>query len=77
MTSKYDKVLSRLLTKFYTDTEVDENIRQIVKEVINAEMNKLDSQRPRVIDDIISAIEEEAEQIAKMSEKKWKYPLLV
>jgi len=70
MASKYDKVLSDLLAKFYTDSKVDEEVRRIVKEVINAEINKLDSQRPRVIDDIISAIEEEAEQIANDSKKK-------
>ncbi len=44
--NKYDKILSELLSKFYTDLNTDESIRQIVKEVINAEMSKLDKGNP-------------------------------
>lgn len=46
---KYDKILSELLTKFYTDSKEDEQIRRIVKETINAEMNKLEG-RPKCND---------------------------
>ncbi|MFW5887356.1 MAG: hypothetical protein ACOCUH_01020 [Bacteriovoracia bacterium] len=65
MTTKYDKVLSELLAKFYTDSNVKEEVRRIVQEVINAEMNELNSLRPRVMDEIISVIEDEAKEIAK------------
>ena len=71
MASKYDKVLSNLLAKFYTNVMVEEEVRRIVAEVINAEMNKLDYKNPYgIIDEIISTIEDEAEQIAKHSKEK-------
>ena len=71
MGNKYDKALSNLLAKFYTNSKVDESVRRIVQSVINAEMNKLDFVRPHgVIEEIISSIEDEAEQIANKHKKK-------
>lgn len=67
MTSKYDKILSDLLTRFSVDSDVDEQIRRIVKEVINAEVNKLSLRRPHKIKEEIKAIiEREAKALNKI-----------
>lgn len=63
---KYDKILSTILTKFYTDSKTDEEVRRIVQETINAEMTKLDKAKPRgIIQEINIIIEKEAELKAK------------
>lgn len=67
---KYDKILSQLLTKFYTDSTEEEAIRRIVKLIINAEITKLDKGRPRgILQEIRSIIEKEAELKAKSRRK--------
>ncbi|KXK30213.1 MAG: hypothetical protein UZ01_01686 [Candidatus Brocadia sinica] len=67
---KYDKILSQLLTKFYTNSKVEEEVRSIVKEIMNAEMSKLDKGRARGIkQEIRSIIEKEAESVAKKKKK--------
>lgn len=67
---KYDKILSQLLTKFYTNSKVDEEVRRIVQEIMNAEMSKLDKGRVRGIKQEIHAIiEKEAESKAKAKRK--------
>lgn len=64
--AKYDKILTELLKKFYTDSEIDENIRKIVEQVINAEMNKLDLDKAwGVRDEICRIINEVAEDKQK------------
>ena len=61
MTSKYDKILNDLLIRFNSDSEVDEKTRRVVKEVIDAEMNKLSLKRPhKIIEEIKEIIEREA-----------------
>jgi hypothetical protein len=66
---KYNKILTQLLTKFYTNVKVDEEVRTIVKEIVNAEMTKLDKGRAWGIkQEIRSIIEREAE--AKSNRKK-------
>lgn len=61
MTSKYDKILNDIITRFSVDTEIDEQTRRIVKEVINAEVNKLSLKRPHKIkEEIKEIIEREA-----------------
>lgn len=63
MSSKYDKVLTELLTRFSTNSDVDESTRRIVREVINAEINKLSLKRPhKIIEEIKDIIEREAKQ---------------
>ena len=60
--AKYDKILTDLLRKFYTDNNIDEDSRKIVEQVINAEMNKLDLGNPYGIrDEICKIIQEVAE----------------
>lgn len=67
---KYDKILSQLLTKFYMDTAEEEETRRIVKEVINAEISKLDKGRPwGVLQEIHSIIGKEAELKVKRKRK--------
>lgn len=68
MSSKYDLVLNQLLTRFATDKEVDEPTRRIVREVINAEMNKLSLKRPhKILVEIKDIIGKEAKQILSQS----------
>ena len=65
MSSKYDKVLNDLLARFSTNNEVDECTRRIVKDVINAEMNKLSLKTPhKILVEIKEIIEREAKQIS-------------
>jgi hypothetical protein len=67
---KYDKILSQLLTKFYTDSTVVEEVRRIVKEIMTAEMSKLEKGKAWGIKQEIGAIiEREAETIAKKKKK--------
>lgn len=67
---KYDKILSQLLTKFYTNSKVEEEVRNIIKEVMNAEMSKLEKGKAWGIkQEIRSIIEKEAESIAKKKKK--------
>ncbi len=67
---KYDKILSQLLTKFYTDSTVEEEVRRIVKEIMNAEISKLEKGKAWGIKQEIRAIiEREAEIIAKKKKK--------
>lgn len=61
MTSKYDKVLNDLITRFSTDSSVDDKTKRIVRDVINAEVNKLSLKRPHKIkEEIKEIIEREA-----------------
>jgi hypothetical protein len=61
---KYDKVLSQLLAKFYTDATIKPETRRIIQETINAEMSKLDRASPRgILQEIHGIIEKEAENI--------------
>ena len=63
MTNKYDKILNDLMTRFSTNQEVDESIRRIVRQVINAEINKLSLKRPhKIIDEIKDIIDQEAKE---------------
>jgi hypothetical protein len=67
---KYNKILTQLLTKFYTNVKVDEEVRTIVKEIVNAEMTKLDKGRAWGIkQEIRSIIEREAEAKSKRKKK--------
>lgn len=71
MSSKYDKILASLLSKFYTDSEVEEETRRIVTEVINAEISKIDYITPHgIIGEIKNVITEEAEQLAQKQNPK-------
>ena len=63
--SKYDKVLTELLTKFYTDSGVDEKVRKIIREVINIEMENLSLDRPHVLREIEGIIDSEAKEQLK------------
>lgn len=63
---KYDNMLSQILTKFYADSEVQENIRRIVKDVMNAEFSKLDKGTAYGIKhEIRRIIDKEAEVVSK------------
>jgi len=63
---KYDKILSQLLTKFYTDGTTEEPIRRIVQSVMNAELSKLDKGKAWGIkQEIRTIIEKEAETKVK------------
>ncbi|MFD2586063.1 hypothetical protein ACFSQJ_03930 [Croceitalea marina] len=65
MSSKYDEILTNLLTRFSTDSEVEESTRRIVRDVINAEMNKLSLKTPhKILVEIKQIIEREAKQIS-------------
>jgi hypothetical protein len=64
--AKYDKILSDLLTQFYIDNNIDENVRLIVEQVINVEMNKLEMDKAWGIREEISKI---IEDIAKDLQK--------
>jgi hypothetical protein len=64
--AKYDKILSDLLTQFYIDNNIDENVRVIVEQVINVEMNKLEMDKAWGIREEISRI---IEDIAKDLQK--------
>jgi hypothetical protein len=64
--AKYDKILSDLLTQFYIDNNIDENVRVIVEQVINVEMNKLEMDKAWGIREEISKI---IEDIAKDLQK--------
>ena len=66
---KYDKILSEMLTKFYTDSKEDEQIRRIVKETINAEMNKLEGRPKGIVQEIFAIIDREADFKAKASKQ--------
>lgn len=66
MSNKYDKVLTDLLSRFNSDDKVDDHTRNIVRQVMNAEINKLDMQRPHKIkEEIKEIIEREAQQLMK------------
>lgn len=54
--AKYDKILSDLLTQFYIDNNIDENVRRIVEQVVNVEMNKLEMDKAWGIREEISTI---------------------
>jgi len=63
MSNKYDKVLTDLLNRFSTDSDVDESTRKIVREVINAEINKIALKRPhKIIEEIKEIIDREAKK---------------
>lgn len=63
MSSKYDKVLTDLLTRFSTNSDVDQSTRRIVREVINAEINKTNLKNPvNILNEIKGIIEREAKQ---------------
>ena len=63
MSNKYSKVLTDLMTRFSTNNEVDEATRRIVREVVNAEINKISLKRPhKIIEEIKEIIEREAKQ---------------
>ena len=63
MSNKYDKVLIDLLNRFSTDSDVDESTRKIIREVINAEINKIDLKRPhKIIEEIKEIIDREAKK---------------
>jgi len=64
--AKYDKILSDLLTQFYIDNNIDENVRGIVEQVINVEMNKLEMDKAWGVREEISKI---IEDIAKDLQK--------
>ena len=67
---KYDKTLTQLLSKFYTNSKVEENVRRIVKEVMNAEMSKLDRGSAYGIkQEIRRIIDKEAELKSKKKKK--------
>lgn len=67
---KYDKILTQLLTKFYNNTKVEENVRRIVKDVVNAEMSKLDKGSAYGIkQEIRRIIDKEAELKSKGKKK--------
>lgn len=64
MTNKYDKILTDILTRFSTDKDVDESIRRILRQVINAEVNKLSLKKPhKILEEIKDIIENEAKQV--------------
>ena len=63
MSNKYDKVLIDLLNRFSTDSDVDESTRKIIREVINAEINKIDLKKPhKIIEEIKEIIDREAKK---------------
>jgi len=65
MSNKYDKILNDLITRFTTDKEIDESTRRIVKDVINAELTKINLKTPHnILNEIKSIIESEAKQRA-------------
>ncbi|MDE0471532.1 MAG: hypothetical protein OXH57_06295 [Ekhidna sp.] len=64
MSNKYDKVLTDLLTRFSTDSDVDESTRKIVREVIHAEINQISLKRPhKIIEEIKEIIDREAKKM--------------
>lgn len=64
MSTKYDKVLSDLLTRFYVNSDVDETTRRIVENVISAEMSKMNLKSPhKILVEIREIIEREAKQL--------------
>jgi hypothetical protein len=68
--AKYDKILSELLTTFYTNNKIEENVRKIVEQVINLEMTKLDFDKAWGIrDQITNIINEAALQVQKSQAK--------
>jgi len=67
---KYDKILTKMLTKFYTNQKIVPEVRNIVKDIIAAEINKLDKGSPYGIkQEIRSIIEKEAESITRKKKK--------
>lgn len=65
MRNKYDKILNDLITRFTTDKDIDESTRRIVKDVINAELTKINLKTPHnILNEIKSIIESEAKQRA-------------
>lgn len=67
--AKYDKILSDLLTQFYIDNNIDENVRRIVEQVINVEMNKLEMDRAWGIREEISTIIQDSAKDVQKSNK--------
>jgi len=67
---KYDKTLTQLLTRFYTNSKVDEEVRRMVKDIINSEMSKLDNGKAWGIkQEIRSIIDREAQLKTKRKRK--------
>jgi hypothetical protein len=64
MSTKYDSVLSDLLTRFYVNSDVDETTRRIVKDVVSAEMSKMNLKTPhKILVEIREIIDKEAKRL--------------